>query len=106
MPVEHCIGNPPGDIWEMEVEGPFYKYGLMVYFYMKIPLRTPHIDSLTFRMLEIPNMLFMAMMGITLMAVSYELSWPMVTGGNIPSMIVIVATKMLGRPQWRSLSTL
>ena len=98
MLVKHCIGNPPSDIWEMEVEGPFYKYGPMVYFYMKIPPRTPHIDSLILRILKMSRMLFMAIMGINLMAVAYDLSWPMVTGGNIPSMIVIVATEILGRP--------
>lgn len=42
------------------------------------------------------RMLFVVVMGITLMAIAYELSLPMVVGGNLRPMIVILVTVVLG----------
>jgi len=39
---------------------------------------------------------FVVVMDITLMAIVYELSLPMVVGGNLQLMIVIVVTAVLG----------
>lgn len=46
-------------------------------------------------MLVMQRMLFVVVMGITLMAVVYELSLPMVVGDNLQLMIVIVVTAVL-----------
>lgn len=46
-------------------------------------------------MLVMQRMLFVVVMGITLMAIVYELSLPMVVGDNLQLMIVIVVTAVL-----------
>jgi len=46
-------------------------------------------------MLVMQRMLFVVVMGITLMAIVYESSLPMVVGDNLQLMIVIVVTAVL-----------
>lgn len=47
-------------------------------------------------MLVTQRMLFVVVTGITLMAIVYESSLPMVVGDNLQLMIVIVVTAVLG----------